>query len=318
MNCERCGEPVAPGAAFCANCGADLGSGQATRVAGPGNDTVQLAPAERQPASPLPRGGPRFAEVAKGGISRLVVGSGVVVAAALIGLGVGLCTVLGGDDDGDQATGQAETPVTSTSSPAASPSPAPSLTPSPTATATDTATPTPTVTPTSPPEATATATRTPAAAATSTATATNTATNTATATPTFTATPTRPPTQTNTPTSTPTHTPTVTPTPTPTPTPLVIELEARVGSRVYNVGQDIEVCWTTSPPDVPFTVTISHQAPTPRTIVVLQQQLKGGCWSYPAERQDVGAVTIAVQARAPSGATATVALQTTVRDPQPR
>jgi len=64
---------------------------------------------------------------------------------------------------------------------------------------------------------------------------------------------------------------------------------------------------------VPFTVTISHLAPTQRTIVGLAGEMDSDCYAYKAEQQDVGQVTIVVQAQAPSGATATVDLHVTVR-----
>ncbi len=102
---------------------------------------------------------------------------------------------------------------------------------------------------------------------------------------------------------------------TPTPTPLVIDLTASVAQPVYQVGDLIEVCWNTDPDDVPFTVTISTQAPAPRTVNgPFPDRFDAGCARFEALDADVGAVTIVVQAAAPSGATATVSLNTTVRE----
>jgi hypothetical protein len=146
-----------------------------------------------------------------------------------------------------------------------------------------------------------------------TSTATPTPTNTATATPistgTSTPTPTSTPTATATPTLTPT--PTITNTPTPTPTPLVIEMRASIARTFYEVGQTIEVCWDLNPNDVPFTLTISHQAV--RQVVSLPNQFDSGCYSYELLKEDAGDLTIVVQARFPSGATATVNLHAVVR-----
>jgi hypothetical protein len=95
----------------------------------------------------------------------------------------------------------------------------------------------------------------------------------------------------------------------------VIELTARVAQSFYAVGDEITVCWDIDPNDVPFTVTVSHQKPTVRTIASLADQFDSDCIGYKAEQQDVGSVVIVVQARAPSGTTATVSLNTTVRGP---
>ena len=95
----------------------------------------------------------------------------------------------------------------------------------------------------------------------------------------------------------------------------MIELRSSVAQTVYDVGDAVEVCWNINPDDVPFTVTVSVQAPTSRIVAgPFADSFDAGCAKFVTQEEDIGSVTIAVQARAPSGATATAPVQITVRD----
>jgi hypothetical protein len=88
-------------------------------------------------------------------------------------------------------------------------------------------------------------------------------------------------------------------------------MRAFIDRTFYEVGDIIEVCWDLNPDDVPFTLTITHQAI--RQVASLPNELDSGCHAYELLKDDAGDLTIIVQARFPSGATATVNLSAVVR-----
>ncbi|MFN8507665.1 MAG: zinc ribbon domain-containing protein [Dehalococcoidia bacterium] len=302
--CPACGHPHAAGVPFCESCGAALATTSPGGVGGGGNGCL---------TSPLARLGGLFAVVA-------------------IAAGIGAyCLVFAKDDTETPAANPSATAVatataarTATARPSATAAAsvtavvsatAPTETPSATAAASPTTPPTSTPagpTPTPIPGATATPTPLPTATpipptATPVPPTATPVPPTATPVP-PTATPTRTPVP---PTATPTHVP-----PTATPVATNYTFHAWLDSSHYHIGDWITLCYTMSPANDPFTVSVTQTRPYSTWIGDWTDNGAGGgdcMYLGQVTTHDLGTVTFVIEATViRNGRTGSVTLSATV------